>query len=219
MLDWPRDVEQLANHLGIDRFAVMGHSGGGPYALACAHALPERVRMAVVLSGAGPSEAPNATEGMILLHMLAFRTGRYLPWWLLRIAAWRVYSVHLAALRAGIDREAGKRVPADQALYDVPEIRRVCDESEIEGLRPGLKGVAWDVRVLTRAWGFSLCDIGVPVQVWHGTSDDQTSVAMARHMAAEIPSATCRICDGEAHLLLFPHWEEILAGARDGEQQ
>ncbi len=212
MLDWPADIAQLADYLGIDRFAVAGHSGGGPYALACAYALPERVTMAVSLSGAGPGDAPSATEGMVLLHALAFRLGRYLPWWLLQPIASRIYSSRLSALKAGTDREAARRVAADRILFDQPEIRKACDESEIEGLRPGMAGVTWDVRLLTRPWGFSLKDIRVPVQVWHGTTDDQTSVPMARHMAAQIPGAACTICEGEAHLLLFPHWEEILAG-------
>ncbi len=212
MLDWPLDVVQLAEDLEVEQFAVMGHSGGGPYALACAYALRERVATAVTLSGAGPADGPNAAERMILLHALAFRAGRYLPWWLLRVLAARVYSTRLSALVAGIDRDAGRRVAADQLLFDNPEIRGVCDESETEGLRRGLDGVAWDVYLLIRPWRFPLREIRVPVQVWHGTTDDQTSVAMARHMALEIPGARCTICEGEAHLLLFPHWEEILAG-------
>ncbi len=215
MLDWPADVAQLADSLGIQRFAVMGHSGGGPYALACAYALPKRVRVAVTLSGVGPVDAAGATEGTVLLHTLAFRIGRHLPWWLLRTFARRIYGVRLSALQAGIDREAGRRVAADQILFDQPEIRRICDESEIEGLRHGFDGVAWDVRLLIGPWGFSLNEIRVPVQVWHGTTDDQVSVRAARHMAGEIPGAKCMICEGEAHIMLFPHWEEILEGLKE----
>ncbi len=211
-LDWPNDVAQLADKLGIQRFAVMGHSAGGPYALACAYALPKRVAMAVTLSGAGPADAPGASKGLILQNALAFRFGRYLPGWLLRAVASRIYSAHQAALIAGIDRDAGTRAAADQALYDQPDIRKVCDESEIEGLRPGMQGVAWDVWLMVRPWGFSLQEIRVPVQIWHGTTDTQTSTQMARYMAAQIPDAKCTICEGEAHLLLMPHWEEILRG-------
>ncbi len=213
-LDWPNDVAQVADQLGIQHFAVMGHSGGGPYALACAYALPKRVTMAVTLSGAGPADAPGAADGLILQNALAFRFGRYLPGWLLRATARRIYSAHLAALIAGIDRDAGTRAAADQALYDQPDIRKLCDESEIEGLRPGVHGVAWDIWLMVRPWGFPLQDIHVPVQIWHGTTDTQTSLAMARYMAAQIPGAQCIICEGEAHLLLMPHWDEILRGMK-----
>lgn len=48
------DVAQLADALGLDRFAVMGASGGGPHALACAALMPERVTGAVCLAGLAP---------------------------------------------------------------------------------------------------------------------------------------------------------------------
>jgi pimeloyl-ACP methyl ester carboxylesterase len=71
-------------------------------------------------------------------------------------------------------------------------------------------GFAWDVRLITRPWGFPLEEIHVPVHVWHGTDDDATSVRMARHMAGRIPNCKITICEGEGHMLLIPHWEEIL---------
>ena len=43
LLDWPRDVAALTDHLGIERFAVSGWSAGGPYALACAYRMPEQL--------------------------------------------------------------------------------------------------------------------------------------------------------------------------------
>ncbi len=48
------DVASIADALGIDRFAVMGHSGGSPHALACAAVLPEHVLAAVCISGLAP---------------------------------------------------------------------------------------------------------------------------------------------------------------------
>jgi pimeloyl-ACP methyl ester carboxylesterase len=53
-------------------------------------------------------------------------------------------------------------------------------------------------------------DIHVPVYLWHGTDDDQATIAMARYVAGKIPGRRTTICENEAHLLLFPHWEEIL---------
>ena len=60
LLDWPDDVCALADALGLDTFAVLGTSGGGPYAAACAYALPERVTRAVLVSGLGPLDRPGA---------------------------------------------------------------------------------------------------------------------------------------------------------------
>ena len=74
----------------------------------------------------------------------------------------------------------------------------------------GLLAFAWDVRLITRPWGFPLNEIKVPVHLWHGTVDNSTTVAMARYMAQKIPNGKLTICEGEGHMLLIPHWEEIL---------
>src|SRR3954465_2442307 len=54
LLDWPPVVRELARQMGITRFSVLAISGGGPYALATAFALPEIVDTAVIVSGAPP---------------------------------------------------------------------------------------------------------------------------------------------------------------------
>jgi pimeloyl-ACP methyl ester carboxylesterase len=64
-LDWPVDVVKLARHLGIHKkFTVYGGSGGGPYALACAYAIPERLKGVGVVAGTGPWQGFKTTEGM-----------------------------------------------------------------------------------------------------------------------------------------------------------
>jgi pimeloyl-ACP methyl ester carboxylesterase len=89
-------------------------------------------------------------------------------------------------------------------------VRQACLASEIEAFQQGSRGLAWDARLLTRPWGFPLEGIQIPVYIWHGSLDDQASVAMARYFAGKIPGSRLTLCEGEAHLLLFPHWEEIL---------
>jgi pimeloyl-ACP methyl ester carboxylesterase len=63
LLDWPNDVVELADSLKLDRFGVMGISGGGPYAVACAYKIPERLTATAIVSGMGPSEAPAVRKG------------------------------------------------------------------------------------------------------------------------------------------------------------
>jgi pimeloyl-ACP methyl ester carboxylesterase len=58
MRDWTADVEALAGSLGIQEFSVMGHSSGGPYALACAFALPDRVKHVALVSSVAPQGEP-----------------------------------------------------------------------------------------------------------------------------------------------------------------
>ena len=210
ILDWGTDIAQLADHLGFDKFAVVGHSGGGPHTLACAYALPERVTAAGVVAGAGPVDTPNATEGMFFLNWLGFTFGRYMPW-----PAWYAMVKYLmreiaADPTKAIDRDKDTWPPADRELLTTPEIRELCIRSDMEAFRHGLLAYAWDARLLTRPWGFKLEEIKVPVHLWHGTLDNSTTVAMARYMEEKIPNCKLTICEGEAHMLLIPRWEEIL---------
>ena len=210
ILDWPNDIASLADALKIDSFAVVGHSGGGPHTLACAYALPERIKAAGVVAGAGPADAPGATEGMTRLSWFAFKFGQYLPWSMGYAITRQVFKEAAADPTKAIDRDKDTRPLVDNEIFDIPEIRELCIQSDMEAYRHGLLAFAWDIRLITRPWGFELEKIKVPVHLWHGTVDNSTSIAMARYMAQKIPNGKLTVCDGEAHMLLIPRWEEIL---------
>ena len=210
IMDWPTDVAQLADHLGFDKFTLIGHSGGGPHTLACAYALPERVTAAGVVAGAGPVDTPNATGGMIFLHRLGFKVGQYMPWSFWYLMVRYLFREIAADPTKAIDRDKDTWPPADREILTTPDIRELCIQSDTEAYRHGLLAYAWDARLLTRPWGFPLEEIKVPVHLWHGTVDNSTSVAMARYMAGKINNSKLVICEGEGHMLLIPHWEEIL---------
>jgi pimeloyl-ACP methyl ester carboxylesterase len=216
ILDWPLDIVQFADALKIDKFFVAGHSGGGPYTLACAYSLPERVIRAVTLSGAGLVDVPDATRGMTWINRLGFKFSRYLPWNLQRLIVWFIYREKCADPVQAMARQDGHRPLADDKLLAIPEIRQLCLESEVEAYRPGMIGFAWDIRLITRPWGFRCEKIHIPVFLWHGTADNMTSLPMAHHLAGSIPGCKATICENEAHLLLFPHWKDILTQLTSG---
>ena len=210
ILDWPMDVADLADALGLERFAVAGHSGGGPYALACAARLPERVTTAAVLSGAGPVDAPHAADGLTFLHWLAFKIGHYTPWLLTRFLVWWFFRKSAKDPARAIDIDQRDRSGADDEVLKIPGVRENCIASDIEAYRQGLTAFAWEVRLLTRPWGFGLNEIKIPVYLWHGTVDDFTTMGMAKNMAKQIPNCKAFFYEGEGHMLLIPRWEEIL---------
>jgi pimeloyl-ACP methyl ester carboxylesterase len=109
-----------------------------------------------------------------------------------------------------IDRDKDTWPPADREILTTPDIRELCIQSDTEAYRHGMLAYAWDARLLTRPWGFKLDEIKVPVHLWHGIEDNSTTVAMARYMATKIPKGKLTLCESEAHMLLIPHWEEIL---------
>jgi pimeloyl-ACP methyl ester carboxylesterase len=209
LLDWPKDIAQLADSLGIRKFAIAGHSGGGPHALASAYALTDRVTVTATLSGVGPIETPGATEDMFPINKFGFRYGRYIPWLIGRAIMGAIFHERCIDPAKAFDHDK-TRPPSDQALMDQPEIRELCINSEVEAFQHGIDGYAWDVRLITSPWGFPIKEIQVPVQIWHGTADNAASIRMAKYMAESIPNSHLNIYPDEGHMLLLSHWEEIL---------
>lgn len=82
--------------------------------------------------------------------------------------------------------------------------------SYAEATRQGLDAFAWDVRLVSRGWGFALEEIEVPVWIWHGAEDNCTPVGMARAMAEGIPGAELRIEEGVGHMLVAARREAIV---------
>jgi pimeloyl-ACP methyl ester carboxylesterase len=63
LVSWGDDLAALADHLGLDRFAVAGESGGGPFTLGAAHKLAGRVSVAALIAGAGAPLDPDERAG------------------------------------------------------------------------------------------------------------------------------------------------------------
>ena len=210
ILDWPADVCALADSLGIDRFAVAGHSGGGSYVAACAHQIPQRITAAAILSGIGPLDTPHATRGMTSMNKIGFTLGRFIPWSVWLAVIQRLYRQGLKDPEGVLDWSASQRPPADTALLAKPDVREVCLHGGMEAFRQGMRAHAWETRLVVRPWGFRLQEISIPVSLWHGTADREVSITMGRHVASQIPNCRAEFCEGEGHLLLFPHWEEVL---------
>ena len=79
LLGWPDDVTAIANDLDIDRFAVVGVSGGGPYAAACAYAIPERLTGVAILSGIAPMDDPVSMKQTNIIDRFPIQLSRHRP--------------------------------------------------------------------------------------------------------------------------------------------
>ncbi|MBI3979092.1 MAG: alpha/beta hydrolase [Chloroflexi bacterium] len=204
LLDWPGDVVELADALGIDRFAVAGHSGGGPYVAACALRIPSRLTAAGIVSGFAPLDAPGATDGMMASNRLMFGLARRMPWLHRTLIALMMsggpgtFSKSMLSSLPGVDR-------AVMATFD----RTVDDIGE--AFRAGVQGPVWDQLVVARPWGFRLEEIAMDVHLWQGDRDVMVPVSMGRYLAAAIPKCHATFCTGEGHMLVFSRWTEILA--------
>jgi pimeloyl-ACP methyl ester carboxylesterase/uncharacterized protein (DUF952 family) len=206
--DWPDDVTAVASLLDIDRFAVVGVSGGGPYAAACAARIPDRLTGVAIVSGLGPLDAPAATAGMMAINRWTLALVRRAPW---------LARLPMAFARALVRRFPGRVVdilsyaapPADRAVMARPEVRRMFVDDVRESFRQGSRGQAWEVALFARPWGFRLEDIRVRVHLWHGEADTTVPVSMGRYLAKAIPDCRARFYPDEGHLLLVDRIDEV----------
>ena len=206
---WAADVSALADHLGLDTFAVVGVSGGGPHALACARLLPERVTVAGIVSGVGPAGDPEFDAEMVGINrgvsFLAQRAPLVLrPMFWLQEFSMRRWPE--AAMRAAL-----KQLPApDVEVLERPDVRAAFFDDVHHASATAAQAAAQDVVLFARDWGFRLHDVAVPCHLWQGDADRNVPIGHARFMAGRIPGAELHECPGEGHLLYVDHLEEIL---------
>ncbi len=208
---WPDDVAALADALDLDRFAVVGVSGGAPYAAACAWRLADRVRVAGIVSGVGPLDDPSLIADLSAGHRLSFALMRRAPWLTRGALALVALAVRRCPMRA-LDLVAQLGPVADRQILARPEIRVALARDLVEALRAGGRGAAHELGLFGRPWGFRPDDIRVLVQLWHGEADAQVPVAVGRHLARRIPNCKAHFLAGAGHLWLFDHCDEVLAG-------
>jgi pimeloyl-ACP methyl ester carboxylesterase len=207
---WAGDLAAAADHLGIARFGLIGLSGGGPYVLAGAHELPDRVVAGAVLGGVAPARGPDAAPGGLVELGSRFEVAfRYLhePLGILLTAL--VWSLRPVASPI-FNLVARLSPPGDRALFERPEMKAFFLDDLLNGSRWGLRAPIYDLLLFSRPWGFRLGDIRVPIRFWHGDADHLVPVEHARHQAQRIPGATLTVRHGESHLGGLAAAEEVL---------
>ena len=208
--DCPKDVIALADHLGMGKFGVMGVSGGGGYAAACACLLPERLTAAMIICGVGWMDSPEARASLPFMGRLVY--------WLAR------RSVRLTSLLLNLTRPRGladvekirqqmkRSLPLEEAaVLEKPGRLEAFIASGAESMRQGVRGIAWDTHICACPWDFRLEEISLPVRLLHGEADRNVPVAVARKVAASIPGCQATFYPGEGHFSTAAnHLDEVI---------
>lgn len=189
LVTWARDVETLADELGLGRFSVVGWSAGGPHALAVAGVLGERVSR-VVLVGSMP--LPDRTAALARDVRLSLRAATLAP----RFLARRL--------------EAWGRKPTPPTGH--PDTDAAYLRGRVESFRAGGMWLVQELAVLGRPWGFDVGEISAPVTLWWGESDVVCPPSIGRDYETRLPTATLKLVEG-THQVLFPRWRDILSDA------
>lgn len=203
------DLTSVLDALGVDEFAVIGLSGGGPYALAAAHAMPERVAAAGILGGVAPTVGPDAIGGAMRLGSLLAPA--------VQVAGapiGRVLSAFVGVARPIAEpaiRVYGRLSPqADRELLGRPEFRAMFLDDLLFGGRRRMDAPFADVVVFAKDWGFRVPEVSVPVRWWHGDRDHIIPYSHGDHMVALLPDAKLFSLPGDSHLSTLNMATDIL---------
>lgn len=210
LLDWPADVSALADRLDIGPFSVIGWSGGGPYALACAHALAERVAAVALVSSPAPLAGIAERGYLRRMDRNAVRAAGRAPV-LIRLALWHWGRPQRRDAERFFEESVAEMCAADQQILGDSDIRERMIANSTELYRQGGRGMYDEALVLARPWGFELSELTVPVYLWHGERDETVPLGMAQYLARAIPTVTACFHSDEGHHLLYRRWPEILA--------
>jgi len=203
LLGYIDDVIALADALHLDTFAALGVSGGGPYALACAAKIPERVTGCGLMSAIGPLSLPHSMDGMASVNRIVFTLARFMPA-LPGAFLPRQIKSSMKSMQKYIDE-------GTSPLADVPpHVFAQLIADQLEAVRAGGKGITFDMGIVTRDWGFKLEKIHIRVSMWHGAEDNLAPLALARYVAEHIPGCVIKVIPSAGHAGTFSCADEVI---------
>jgi pimeloyl-ACP methyl ester carboxylesterase len=215
--DVAADVAAIADTYELERFAVVGRSGGGPHALACAALLPNRITRAAVLVGLAPpgAEGLDWFDGMAMSNVIDFTAA---------VAGYDPISARLTpaakSIRADpaslITRLEAELPDSDRRVVTDRGIRSMLVQNYAEALRMSAYGWIDDALAFCSPWGFDPETVTVPVVLWHGENDIYSPVSHARWLADRIPGATVLVQAGASHFGALDVLPDILHWLAEG---
>lgn len=216
IVDWPRDVAEFADGLGLDKFAVAGISSGSPYALACAYLIPERLTACAVVGGLAPLKVPGEkikpSEFIEMSEAQIARLANTVPFAARLVFGYFVRQSKKDPVKAR--QQFIKGLPeSDRKLMEGEEVQAFFQENMAECTRNGTKGPIASVGLEIKPWGFRLEDVTMHVSLWQGDDDTLARPAGAAYMASKLPNHTLHTIPDAGHLtVIVSHAEEVIRG-------
>lgn len=215
VLSFANDFTTIADTLGVDKMAVVGLSGGGPYTLGCAAALPERVVAAGVLGGVAPTVGPDAIGGGLMALGTVAAPLIEVAGGPIRLAASTFIRLVRPVAEPAVYLYAAISPEADRKMLVRPEFKAMFLDDLLNGSRKQLAAPFADIVVFARDWGFRLDEVKVPVRWWHGDRDHIVPFTHGQHVVNGLPDAELYHLPGESHLAGLGRAEDILSSMLD----
>lgn len=213
VLDGASDIANLADHLGIDKFGVIGISGGGPTLLACAYSLSPRLKFVVDLACAAPLYTdPVALKELGGVDRLYARLGAWLPLCLFQIpfALLGFQQKMLKNPQAFARMMQSSMCKSDMELFQDKDLQYLFMRDFQELFRQGSKGPSLDAQLIYHPWGFDVRDIKCHVDIRQGSEDRWIPPSFSRYLSNTLPDAKLFMIEGQGHFYHMVYAEETL---------
>jgi len=230
ILDWPADVEGFAKEIGLNKFAILGASGGAPYALACAKVLPRDVATSVGFFAGAPPWGMGAEKVSIYRRVMAWMSRRTpavlsvildasvgtLKWLTSTGPVMRWIDQLLIKLKDANNKKQKPDGEDDFGLgadgeMSITESRQRLLGLLYGGFAQGSTACVEETRLLSEPdWGFRFQDVEAPVTIWHGTKDWNAPIDLIRDMARLLPNATLHELHDDTHYTMAKHLSQAL---------
>jgi len=194
LASWGDDLAALAGHLGLDRFALAGESGGAPFTLAAARQLAARVSVVALIAAGGPMSRADRAGMKVSARVMN---------WLARNAP-TLNTIRIAAMRRPLTSPQRRERALHREMAAAPDAAhaaavRIEFEAVADALRHGSRATVQELALIKRPLTFPLSEVKTPVHLWHGALDRNAPIAFARRLAREMPDATLHVSDSSGH--------------------
>jgi len=218
--DWPEDVLCVADQLGLERFGLIGVSGGGPYVLACAwrlaqaeaHGLQGRLTACGLVCPLGAIYRNEQLEQMHWAARMNLRIGQQAEW-LSGLVFGGPTTTLLEHWPSLVENTRSLAAPtADRQVLADPETAAILNRTIADAMRNGAPGARRDLYLYTHDWGIPFEQIDFPVRIWHGQADGTVPIEHARWYAEQLPNANLTELPDEGHYSVpFRYSHQILS--------
>ena len=205
--NWPNDVVALADSLGIEKFAVFGPSGGGPFALACAWKIPERLTSVGIFASVGPL-IPETDKGIAAPVRMMWDKAPKVPALFrlqMRLFAWLARTYPKLYIKMVLNEFS----ETDREVYERLDIANLIQADRNESYRQGGIG-SWYDAMIPANWPIPLNEIEAKVYLWQGEADISVPPSMGHYMAEHIPTCEAKFIENAGHFWIFEHFGEML---------
>jgi pimeloyl-ACP methyl ester carboxylesterase len=213
IVDWPADVIEFADALGLKRFVVAGISSGSPYALVCARFIPERLKGCAVVSGVPPlavkGEKLDASQFLGSEELILARLAKSVPFVARAICRYAVWQIRKDPVTAW--QKLKGHTASDIEILKRPEVKQHFRDMVVEACRNGVRGPVDSIALELRDWGFSLSDITMQVNIWHGEFGSMVFPTGAKYVASKLRNPNLHILANVGHIsLVVERAEDVL---------